>query len=196
MNNTSLQLRRLTLSALFLALALVLPFLIGQIPQIGQALSPMHIPVFVCGFLGGWPWWMGVGLAAPYLCARLFGLWLLFRCAVSMAFELAVYGLVTGLLHPVFFAKAGRKPALQMLSLYATLLIAMVAGRLVWGAARLILAGLSGSAFAWKAFLDGALLTAIPGIILHLALVPILVFALERAGLSLNRAEAGKGGRG
>ena len=47
----SLSLRRLAYSAMALALCLVLPFLTGQIPQIGQMLLPMHLPVLLCGFL-------------------------------------------------------------------------------------------------------------------------------------------------
>lgn len=41
---------RLVLAAMFLALALVLPFITGQLPQIGNALCPMHFPVLLCGF--------------------------------------------------------------------------------------------------------------------------------------------------
>ena len=66
----------------------------------------------------------------------------------------------------------------------------MIASRVVWGVARLILAGLSGSAFTWALFLAGAVTNAIPGIILHLILIPILVLSMERVGLSLNRDES------
>ena len=59
--------RKLTYSALCLAMALVLPFLTGQIPEIGSMLCPMHIPALLCGFLCGWPWGLGMGLAAPLL---------------------------------------------------------------------------------------------------------------------------------
>ena len=38
---------RMVLAAMFLALSMILPFLTGQIPQIGGALCPMHIPAFV-----------------------------------------------------------------------------------------------------------------------------------------------------
>ena len=65
----------------------------------------------------------------------------------------------------------------------------MIAGRLVWGAARVVLAGLSNSSFTWAMFLAGAVTNAIPGIVLHLVLIPVLVIAMERAGLSLNRQE-------
>ena len=171
--------RKLTYSALFLAIALVLPFLTGQIPQIGSMLSPMHIPVLLCGFICGWPWGLAVGFIAPLLRSVLFGMPPMVPGAVSMAFELATYGCVAGLLYRLL----PRKTA----SIYITLVIAMIAGRIVWGIARLVLAGLTGSKFTWALFMAGAFTNAIPGIILHIVLIPILVIALERAGLSLNR---------
>ena len=71
--------------------------------------------------------------------------------------------------------------------IYVVLVISMIAGRIVWGVVRYLLAGLSGSAFTWQMFLSGAITSALPGIALHLILIPLLVIALERAGLSLNR---------
>ena len=176
---SSLQVRKMTYAALFLAVALVLPFVTGQIPQIGAMLSPMHIPVLLCGFMCGWPWGLAVGFIAPLLRSVIFGMPAMFPGAVAMAFELAVYGFMSGLLHRLMPKKSW--------ATYAVLVIAMIAGRVVWGIARLILAGLSGSAFTWAMFLAGAITNAIPGIILHLALIPVLVIALERAGLSLNK---------
>ena len=175
---TSLQIRRLTYAALFLALALVLPFLTGQIPEVGSALCPMHIPALLCGFMCGWPWGMAVGFIAPLLRSVLFGMPAMFPGAVAMAFELAVYGGMAGFLR--------RKLPRTNGTTYAVLLISMIAGRLVWGAVRVILAGLSGSTFTWALFLAGAITNAIPGIILQLVLIPILVVAMERAGFSLN----------
>ena len=52
---------KLVLSALFLALGIVLPFLTGQLRQMGNMLLPMHLPVLVCGFVCGWPYGMAVG---------------------------------------------------------------------------------------------------------------------------------------
>ena len=175
----SLRVRKMTYSALFLALGLVLPFLTGQIPQIGVALSPMHIPVLLCGFMCGWPWGLAVGCICPLLRSVLFGMPVMFPGAVSMAFELATYGAVAGLLH----AKLPKKTAM----IYVTLIIAMICGRVVWGIARLILAGVAGTSFTFAAFIGGAITSAVPGIILHIALIPVLVIALERAGLSLNK---------
>ena len=176
---TSLQIRRLTYSALYLAIAMVLPFITGQIPEIGSALCPMHIPALLCGFMCGWPWGLAVGLIAPLLRSVVFGIPVLFPGAVAMAFELAVYGGLAGFLYQ-------RLPRRKGIT-YAVLLVSMIAGRIVWGVVRVILAGLSGSSFTWALFLAGAFTNAIPGIILQLVLIPVLVIALERAGLSLNR---------
>ena len=170
---------KLDVSAMFLAMALVLPFLTGQIPQIGQALSPMHIPVLLCGFMCGWSWGLAVGFIAPLLRSVLFGMPAMFPGAVAMAFELSVYGFLTGFLY-------GRLPRKKGL-IYPILITAMIAGRIVWGIVRLLLAGLSGTQFTWAMFLAGAVTNAIPGIILHIVLVPILVMALEKPWLLLNR---------
>lgn len=177
-----LQIRRLTYTALYLAIALVLPFVTGQIPQIGSALCPMHIPVLLCGFMCGWPWGMAVGFIAPLLRSVLFGMPTLFPGAVAMAFELAVYGGVSGFLRRRLHAGRG--------TVLLVLVISMLAGRVVWGCVRVMLAGLSGSAFTWALFLAGAFTNAVPGIILQLVLIPVLVAAMERAGLSLNTSES------
>ena len=59
--------KKMILAALFLALCYLLPFLTGQIPEIGSMLLPMHLPVLLCGFVCGWPYGLGVGFAAPLL---------------------------------------------------------------------------------------------------------------------------------
>ena len=178
---TSLRIRKLTYAALYLAIAMVLPFITGQIPEIGSMLCPMHIPALLCGFMCGWPWGMAVGFIAPLLRSVLFGMPALVPAAVAMAFELAVYGCVSGLLY--------RMLPRRNWTVYVSLIIAMIAGRIVWGTVRLILAGLSGTGFTWALFLAGAFTNAIPGIIMHLILIPVLVIAMNRAGLSLNRRE-------
>ena len=169
----SLRLRKLTDSALFLALAMVLPFLTGQIPQIGSMLCPMHIPALLCGFVCGWPWGLAVGFVSPLLRMAIFGMppvWV----AIAMAFEMGVYGAVAGILYRVLPRNKG--------NLYVSLLGAMVAGRLAWGLVKIILAGVQKTAFPLSAFFAGAVTGAIPGIILQLILIPVVVMLLEKAG--------------
>ena len=175
----SLQVRRMTFAAICIALAMVLPFLTGQIPQIGSALSPMHIPALLCGFMCGWPWGLAVGFISPLLRSVLFGMPAIFPNAVAMAFELAVYGCVSGFLY--------RRFPKTLPGIYACLLISMVAGRIVWGIARLVLAGISGNTFTFAMFISGAITAAVPGIIVQLVLIPAIVYALEKAGMNLNR---------
>lgn len=172
MSSIHKNLRQLILAAMFLTLALALPFLTGQIPQVGSALCPMHIPVLLCGFFCG-PWYaLAVGLVAPLLRFALFGMPPLMPTGIAMCFELATYGFVSGLLYKLL---PGKK-----VFTYVTLIAAMLAGRIIWGIARVILAGLAQSEFAWTAFLSGAFVNAVPGIILHILLIPVLVIALKR----------------
>ena len=174
MNTTRFNVKKMVLAALMLALCMVLPFLTGQIPQIGSALLPMHFPVLLCGFVCGGPWGAAVGFVAPLLRYLLFGMPPIYPTGLAMAFELATYGLVSGLV----YARA-KKHTLPMI--YAALVAAMVAGRLVWGVVRFLMAGLAGTAFTLDAFLAAVVLGSIPGIILLLILIPLLVVALQRA---------------
>lgn len=167
--------KNIVLAAVCLALCLVLPFLTGQIPQIGSTLCPMHIPILLAGFLCG-PWWaMAVGAVAPLLRFALFGMPPIFPTGTAMCFELAVYGLVSGLL----YARLPKKTA----SIYVSLIGAMLAGRIVWGVVMAVISGVTGSAFTWAAFLAGAFINAVPGIVVHILLIPVAVIALKKAGL-------------
>lgn len=167
--------RRMVSAAVCLALCMVLPFLTGQIPQVGSALCPMHIPVLLAGFLCG-PWWaMAVGAVAPLLRFALFGMPPIFPTGVAMCFELVAYGLVSGLL----YARLPKKTA----NIYVSLLAAMLAGRVVWGIVRVALSGVAGEPFTWAAFMAGAFVNAVPGIIVHILLIPVIVLALRKAGL-------------
>lgn len=168
--------KKLTLSAMFIALGLVLPFLTGQIPQFGNMMLPMHIPVFLCGLICGWKYGAVVGFILPLMRSMIFGMPKLFPSACSMAFELATYGLVAGLLYGISHWQCIR-------ALYRSIIIAMVAGRAVWGIVQIILLGASGGHFTWQMFMAGAFLNAIPGIIIQLTLIPAVMMALHRTGL-------------
>lgn len=164
---------KMVLAALFLALAYVLPFLTGQIPEIGSMLCPMHIPVLLCGFICGWQWGLTVGAVAPVFRSLMTGGFPpMFPTAFCMAFELAAYGLVAGLMYRLLPRKR--------IYVYCSLVAAMIIGRLVWGAAMLTFLGISGGAFTFAAFLAGAFTNAIPGIIIQIILIPVLVMVLEK----------------
>ena len=162
----------MVLSALFLALAYIFPFLTGQIPEIGAMLCPMHIPVFVCGFICGWQWGLAVGFAAPILRSAALGMPPMFPTALCMAFELAVYGAVSGFMRKIL---PGRK-----IYIYCSMIIAMIIGRVIWGTAMYFCIVAQGGAFGMTAFLTGAVTNAIPGIILQLVMVPVIVMVTEK----------------
>lgn len=164
--------RSMTVSALCLALCMVLPLLTGQIPQIGNMLSPMHLPVMLCGFICGWPWALLIGLIAPPLRFLLFGMPPLFPSGLGMMAELAVYGAAVGLLYRAL----PKKPVF----LYAALGIAMILGRFAWGLVRWTLMLFGSGAFTFQMFLAGALLNAWPGILLQLLVIPPVILALNR----------------
>lgn len=166
----------LVLSALFMALGLILPFVTGQIPQIGNMLLPMHLPVLLCGLICGWQYGGVVGFVLPLLRYVMFGMPAIFPNGIAMAFELAAYGILVG-----FFYHRSRWKC--VIALYRSLILAMIGGRVVWGVVRVLLTGVAGEAFTWQMFMAGAFLNAIPGIVLQLIFIPILMVALDRAGM-------------
>ena len=185
--NNALNIRKMVYAALFLALAMVLPFLTGQISQIGTLISPLHIPALLCGFICGWPWGLAVGVVTPLLRALLFGMPPFPNAALPMAFELGAYGLLTGLLYPLFlrvYRKENHLPAIL-----TALILAMIGGRIVGGAAKaaLLTFGLIGSQspYTFAAFFASYFTSTAPGALIHAVLIPAIVLALEKAKLSL-----------
>lgn len=172
---TTFTLKDLVLAGLLIALGLLLPFLTGQIPSLGNALLPMHIPVLIAGFVLGGPLAMVVGLITPLLRSFLLGAPPMFPAAVTMGFELAAYGLFTGLFYQILRKKTW--------AIYASLILSMILGRVVWGLVRWILVGLAQIPLTWHIFVTEAFVRAVPGIILQIVLIPVLVLALRRARL-------------
>jgi len=169
--------KSLALAAMFIAIGLVLPFLTGQIPEIGRMLLPMHIPVLLCGLICGRKYGLVVGFILPIMRGIIFGIPVLFPMGASMAFELATYGFVIG-----FIYHTSRWQC--MLSLFRALIIAMLAGRVAWGIAMMVIIGVGGTGtFTWQLFIAGAFINAIPGILLQLVLIPTIMIALNKTGL-------------
>lgn len=164
--------KKVVYAGVLIALGLLLPFLTGQIPSIGSKMLPMHIPVLLAGFICGWPYGLIIGFILPLFRSVIFGMPPMFPTAVAMAFELAAYGAVTGILYKILPKKN--------ISVYISLIVAMICGRIVWGTVSLVLYGLSGSAFTWKIFMTGAFVNAVPGIIVQIIIIPVIVIALKK----------------
>ena len=169
----SIKTKRLVLSAMLLCMGLVLPFLTGQIKEIGDSLLPMHIPVMLCGLLCGAGYGGAVGLMMPFVRSLFFGMPPIYPNAVWMSLELATYGFVIGIL----YFRAKRK---SLAVLYISLISAMLAGRVVWGISKALLLGLGGKAFTVGMFVSGGFIDSLPGMILQLILIPFIVKMIEK----------------
>ncbi len=157
-----MNLKKLTLSAFFLALGMVLPFLTGQIPQIGSMLLPMHFPAFLCGMICGWQYGAIIGFIMPLLRFALFNMPPIFPTGIAMAFELATYGAISGLLL--------KKDVTNIKKIYFALIIAMIVGRISWGIVSYILTQIN-----LEIFITSGFISAIPGIIIQLLTIPFIV---------------------
>ena len=168
----NLHIKNIVLSAMFLALGIVLPFLTGQIQYIGNMLLPMHIPVLLTGLICGWQYGLLVGFIMPLLRSALFSMPVMYPGAIAMAFELATYGLVIGLMYKKYHWHC-------LKALYKSLVISQLSGRIVWGIVMTLLLGVGN--FTFKMFLTSAIVTAIPGIIIQLVLIPVIMVRLGKA---------------
>ena len=168
MKINSRALRKLVLSSFFLALGIVLPFLTGQIQHIGNMLLPMHIPVFLCGMLCGGVYGGAVGFILPIMRSVIFTMPLMYPNAIGMAFELCTYGIVSGVMISILKKR-------NLFSVYVSLILAMLCGRAVWGVAQSVLLFAKGSSFTFKAFLAGAFVNAVPGIIIQILIIPVII---------------------
>ena len=178
-------LRRLIYAALFLAIALTLPFLTGQIPEIGKMLCPMHLPVLATGFLLGMPYGAVVGFVAPLLRCLLFST-PVFTTALPMAFELLAYGLLAGL-----FCRLLPK---RLPFYYLALLLSLLGGRITLAVAQLLMYGIRGESFVFTAYFSANVTRALPGIALQFLLLPPLVHLLsQKKGLRAGREKKEKG---
>lgn len=160
--------KKMILAAFFLALGLILPMLTGQIPQIGKMLLPMHIPVLLCGFICGWRYGTFIGLILPILRFMLFGMPIIYPAGISMSFELAAYGFISGFIYTQFKHHDWK-------AIYCSLCVAMLGGRIIWALSQMILLNMNHEVFTLSMFLAGAFFQAIPGMMLQLILIPIIV---------------------
>ena len=163
-----MKVKELTLSGVFLLLGLVLPFVTGQIPQFGSMLLPMHLPAMFAGLCLPLSYAALLGFMLPLLRSLLFSMPPMYPTALAMAFELMAYAVVINLVYGLFKNK-------NTLSVYVSLIVSMLAGRIVWGLVMYVLMGIG-----FKAFMASAFINAIPGIVLQLVLVPLIMNLLKR----------------
>ena len=168
------QVKYLVMTALCVALGVVLPVTLHAIPNAGSILLPMHIPVLLCGLVCGPVYGLACGILAPLLSSLITSMPPM-AMLPSMICELAVYGLVAGILIRVI------KTRYNIANLYLSLLGAMLIGRVIYGALNSLI--FRAGEYSLQLWLTGAFVTALPGIAIQLVLLPVLVLALQKAGL-------------
>ena len=167
--------KMMVLSAVFLAIGMILPFITMQIPELGSMLLPLHIPVLLCGFFCGWQYGLTIGFILPLLRSMIFSMPPLMPTAIAMAFELATYGCVMGLL-------SRKRKGIPWT--YISLIITMIIGRIVWGIASFVLYQMLGNGFTLKLFFAQGFVNAIPGILVQLILIPAIIRVVHKDSLS------------
>ncbi|MBU5594481.1 ECF transporter S component [Amphibacillus sp. MSJ-3] len=169
--------KKMVFVSLCIAIGLILPPLARMLPiaNVGSVLLPMHIPVLICGYVAGGRYGAITGLILPPLTFLLTGMPPLFPVGVSMMFELAAYGLLTGVLYKLTNGK-----------IILSLLGAMLGGRVVYGIFNSIFFGMAGMPFGMEAFIAGGFVTALPGIIIQILLIPPIIHALRQANLIIE----------
>ncbi len=171
---------RLCTAAMCLAAGILLPqlFHLPGVSISGQIFLPMHLPVFLCGLLCGWSWGAAVGVVLPLISSAITSMPVMYPTGFSMMGELCAYGAICGILYrKVFSSKKG------MLPIYFSMLPAMLAGRLVAGLIKWILLMGSENPLTMHAFLASSFVTAWPGIIIQLILIPAIMLALQKSGI-------------
>ncbi len=178
MNKTTTVTKCMT-TAVCMTLCVVLPMAFHAIPNGGTLLSPMHLPVLLCGLICGWQYGLACGLAGPLLSSLISGMPPAGPILYGMMVELAVYGLAAGLLMKL--VHTGKLLA----DLYISLIAAMLAGRIVGGLAKALF--FQAGAYSLKAWAAAYFVSTLPGIVLQLILLPALYLALRRARLIPER---------
>lgn len=171
-------LRKMVISALMIALGIVLPFVLHSIPSSGSIFLPMHIPVLMCGLICGWPYGLIVGILTPVSSSLLTGMPPV-AYLPSMICELATYGLVAGILSQFIHTKK------VILDLYLSLIGAMIVGRIVYGILNSLV--FSVGSYSLQMWMVASFVKALPGIIVQIIFIPAIIFALEKSNLIEKR---------
>lgn len=174
--------KNMTLTAVCIALCVVLPIAFHSIPDAGSVFLPMHIPVLICGMICGWPFGFLCGLMGPLLSSALTGMPPIAMLPAMMV-ECGVYGLVSGLMLKFVHTKH------TFGDLYIALVTAMVAGRVLSGIAKALIFTPGMSLSAW---VTASFVTALPGILIQLVFLPSVVFALMKARIIPLRYQKGE----
>ncbi len=169
--------KNLVNTAVCAALCVVLPMAFHAVQNAGQIFLPMHIPVLLCGLICGWPYGLVCGCLGPFLSSLLTGMPPA-AMLPGMMVECAAYGCVTGAMMKLVRTKC------QLCDLYISMITAMAVGRVLAGLAKSLVFSPGTTPFAW---VTTSLVAGIPGIVIQLALIPLVVMTLTKAKILPKR---------
>ena len=171
-------LRKSLVTAVCIALSVVLPMAFHAIPNGGILFSPMHLPVLLCGILTSWPFGLLCGIAGPLLSLLLTGMPGA-PMLPQMMVELGCYGFAAGLMMNLL---RGMRSAAKV---YISLVSAMLFGRIAAGCARALI--FARGSYSLPMWISSYFVSCFPAIIMQLVLIPVIFFALDRAGFTEER---------
>ena len=174
--------KKTVIAALLIALGVVLPIAFHSVPNAGRIFLPMHIPILLCGMICGFPYGLICGIATPLLSSLLTGMPPA-AMLPSMLCELAAYGTFSSLLMRYV-------PLKKLLPRTTVSLIgAMLFGRVFYGILNALI--FSAGSYSVQAWLAAAFVTALPGVIIQIVVIPAVVLVLQKAKL-IDCGGAGK----
>jgi len=181
--------KKIILAGMFLAIgAMISIFFHSFVPGIGLIISPLHIPVLICGLFLGYKYGTVVGILTPLLSSFMFDMPILVPMAILMMFECGMYGFISGVFNEKFILYKKNK----IVNIYITLIIAMIIGRIVFGIASASFTWIIADFESWKGFkefVETVFIGGIPGMILHILVIPAIMYALYHRSGKLDTEE-------
>jgi len=166
--------KKLVITAMFIAIGIVLPLAFHTIPQAGRIFLPMHIPILLCGLIIGFPYGLACGIITPLLSSLITGMPPA-AMLPAMVCELAAYGTVSSII--MRFAPVKNLFART----YISLICAMLVGRILFGVLNALIFSVGN--YSMQMWLTAAFITALPGVAIQIVIIPVIVLALQKSKL-------------
>jgi hypothetical protein len=167
--------------AVCIALCYILPLFFHGIQNAGSIFSPMHIPVFICGLICGWQYGLFCGIAGPAISSALTGMPPI-AMLPSMMVELALYGLIAGLMMKIV------RTGSTLADLYISLTVAIVIGRIAAGATRAFI--FAKGTYSLAMWISAYVITSWPGTLIQFIFIPMIIMALMKSHIIEERYPA------
>lgn len=167
--------KKICTASICVALCYVLPLILHSVGA-GQAFSPMHFPVLICGIICGPLFGALCGIIGPIISSILSGMPQAPQL-ITMIPELVAYGIISGIIFK--FVRTGSTYA----NLYISLIPAMLIGRIIGGITKVFVYLSNAEAYSISLWVSSYIVKTLPGIVAQLIIIPILIFALIKSNI-------------